>query len=541
MKHNMPGKLTNKSWRLEHIYWVINRRKDKIKFKPNRAQVHFNENKALRNIILKSRRLGFTTWECIDTLDDCLFTPNFEGLLIAHKQEEAYKIFDRKIHFTWKNLFGNVPTVGSDGGSEDLKNTLWTVDTSRTNELKFQFPGGKDFSSISVSNSGRSGTYNRVHISEFAKLCKKFPQTAVEVITGTIPAVPPDGRVDIESTAEGEEGQFYEMFMEAWEKGEPNFPTEYKAHFYNWTWDDEEMDLITDEQVSQFILSSDYVQYFPDLHGSFKEYQEKNALTNKQVTYYYTKWLSLNRKFYRLFQEYPLTVEEAFATSGNKLFDRNAINRQKEFEVEGEKVGNWTYYENYKPGHTYALGADVGHGVGRDSSTIVIMDFTPLKPKVVADYSSNEIDAAVFAHEVLAGGTRYGNCLAGVENNDRGYATNVELSKIYSNIYQQKVEGKFEEMVRKEYGWRTTGATKPKMMLELKTAYNDDLMVVPSKRINREAKSYDEDDLNQIRFDEEQTKHWDLLIALAICWQMRTSLVYESDGGFSKDNKKEYL
>lgn len=456
-----------------------------------------------------------------------MFNPNFEALLITHKQEESYKIFDRKVHFAWKNL------------DVDLKELLWIADTSRTNELKFAFAGGQDFSSISVSTSGRSGGYNRVHISEFAKLCKKSPQAAVEVITGTIPAVPPDGRVDIESTAEGEDGDYYDIFMEAWERGEPKFPTEYKAHFYNWIWDDEELATITPEQATEFLTSSDYTHIFADLHGSFKNYQEKNKLTNRQITYYYTKWLSLNKKFYKLFQEYPTTVEEAFATSGNKLFDKNAVEKQKQYELEGEKVGNWIYYEDYKPNHTYAGAADVGHGVGKDSSTIVIMDFTPIKPKVVAEYANNEIDATVFAHEVKSGGTRYGNCLMAPENNDRGYATCTELSKIYSNIYRQKSENKVEETVKKEYGWNTNSATKPKMMLELKTAYNDELLIVPSRRINREAKTYDENDLDVIRFDEEQTNHWDLLIALGILWQLRMSLEYQSSNGGFSNNKKD--
>lgn len=56
---------------------------------------------------------------------------------------------------------------------------------------------------MTVSNSGRSGTHNRVHVSEFAKLCAKYPAKADEIITGTIPSVPANGRMDIESTAEG--------------------------------------------------------------------------------------------------------------------------------------------------------------------------------------------------------------------------------------------------------------------------------------------------------------------------------------------------
>lgn len=521
-------KITDKQWRISQLYKIIDRNKKKIKFKKNRAQRHFDKHKAKRNIILKSRRLGFTTFECVDMLDDILFNSNFEGLLIAHKKEKAEEIFDKIIQFSWRSI------------RQELKDKLWTVESDRSNKLKFNFPQNEN-SSISVSSSGRSGTYSRIHISEFAKLCKTYPQRASEVITGTIPTVPPEGRVDIESTGEGEEGEFYDMFVEAIDRGEPNFPREYKAHFYNWTWDDEEINKITDKEIEIFLSSEDYTKYYSEFKGSFKEYKEKNKLSKKEITYYYTMWQSLNRKFHKLFQEYPFTWEDAFATSGNKLFEKEAVDRQKQYEKEGEKVGNWIYYEDYKPGHTYALGGDVGHGVGKDSSTIVIMDFTPQKPKAVAEYANNEIDATVFAYEVKNGGTRYGNCLAAVENNDRGYATNVKLGEIYSNIYKHRIEGREEIRETTEFGWRTTGSTKPKMMLELKTAYNEDEFIVPSRRINREAKTYDENDLNVIRFDEDVTRHWDLIIAIAIAWQMRTQVVYHSgDGGLSKQNKANY-
>ena len=524
---NNKQTITSKEWRMNNLYWIIDRNQKKIKFRMNKAQAHFNKHKAKRNIILKSRRLGFTTYECIDMLDDALFTPNFEGILIAHKKEKAEEIFDKIIQYCWRNI------------RQEIKDRLWTVDMDRASKLKFNYTTGEN-GAISVSSSGRSGTFNRVHISEYAPLCKLFPQRAIEVITGTIPAVPPEGRVDIESTAEGEDNEFADMFWDAYDRGEPKFPTQYKSHFYNWLWDIEELNKITDKQIKEFINSQNYDKYYTDFKQSFKDYQTKNKLTDKEITYYYTKWLSLNKKFLKLFTEFPFSPEEAFATSGNKLFIKEAIERQKIHEKEGEKVGHWIYYEDYKANHIYAGGADVSHGVGRDSSTIVIIDFTQQTPRVVAEYANNEIDATVFAHEVKNGGTRYGNCLMAVENNDRGYATCVELGKIYSNIYKHKIEGGAEIRETTEYGWRTTGATKPKMILELKTAYNEDELIVPSQRINREARGYDENDLNVIRFDENTTKHYDLIIATAICWQMRTNITYQSsDGGLGTGTNKK--
>src|SRR3990167_2991605 len=284
----MKNRLLNKKWRISNLYKIRDKEGRLIKFKRNRTQEHFNNNLHTRNLILKSRQLGFTTDESIDSLDDVLFTPNIDILLIAHNLEAGENIFNKKIGFSWEKLHPQIKD-------------LYEVDNKTSKTLKFNF-GGKGFSSIAVDTSGRSGTYQRVHITEFADLCKKYPKKVVDIIEGTIPAVPTTGRIDIESTSQGASGEFHYMFMEAWERGVPQYPSQYKAHFYNWTWDDEEMSKITKP-----IEFKDMEQ--PD---KFREYGEKHNLTSIQLTYYYLKWLSLNRKWNSLKREYPTTPQEAF-------------------------------------------------------------------------------------------------------------------------------------------------------------------------------------------------------------------------------------
>lgn len=291
------GMLHDKDWRMENLYSVVNKDMKSVPFNRNRAQRHFNENKTNRNVLLKSRQLGFTTDEVIDILDDTLFTPNYSGLLIAHTLEDAQKIFDKKVSFAWDNL-------------DPQMKRLWKVDTDSANKLKFGFRDNT-FSDFVVSNSGRSGTLNRVHISEFAKLCRKYPLKAQEVISGTLPSVPLDGRIDIESTAEGMSGSFHEIFTIAWDRKVPAKDFEFTAHFYNWTWDDDEID-----KVKQ-IIPTDAM----DEGHLFKEYQILHNLTDREITYYYIKWISLNKKWDVLHQEYPTTPEEAFVTSGRPVFD----------------------------------------------------------------------------------------------------------------------------------------------------------------------------------------------------------------------------
>lgn len=273
-------------WRLNHLYKIRNKKGNLVQFKLNRAQAHFNLNKWTRNLILKSRQLGFTTYESIDSLDDVLFTPNMDALMIAHNLEAGESIFTKKIAFAWERF------------PEELKR-LYGIDNKTSKTLKFDF-GTKGFSSLAVDTSGRSGTYQRVHITELAEISKKYPKKVPDIIEGTIPAIPTTGRIDVESTSQGASGEFYEMFMEAWGR-EPKNPLEYKAHFYNWTWDDDELNEIVP------ILFNEMSQ-----GEKFKIYAERLNLNEKQITYYYLKWLSLNKNWNSLKREYPTTPQEAF-------------------------------------------------------------------------------------------------------------------------------------------------------------------------------------------------------------------------------------
>lgn len=292
----MDQRLKDKGWRINHLYKIRDKSGNLIQFKRNRAQEHFAQSHWTRNLILKSRQLGFTTDESIDSLDDVLFSPNNDALLIAHNLEAGSSIFDKKIVFAWEKM------------PQEIR-SLYQVDNKTSKTLKFDF-GKKGFSSIAVDTSGRSGTYRRVHITELAEIAKKYPKKIPEIIEGTIPAVPSDGRVDIESTSQGASGEFYEMFIEAYERGQPTLPQQYKAHFYNWTWDDEELEKIIDPIPFDKMDQSD----------KFREYAKKHNLSAVHITYYYQKWLSLNKKWNALRREYPTTPEEAFEAIAEGTF-----------------------------------------------------------------------------------------------------------------------------------------------------------------------------------------------------------------------------
>ena len=60
-------------WRLNNLYWIVSKRGNRIKFKPNWAQTELYNNIWYCNIILKARQLGLSTMIILMLLDKVLF------------------------------------------------------------------------------------------------------------------------------------------------------------------------------------------------------------------------------------------------------------------------------------------------------------------------------------------------------------------------------------------------------------------------------------------------------------------------------------
>jgi len=345
-----------------------------------------------------------------------------------------------------------------------------------------------------------------VHNSELGKIGAKYPKKANDIITGSIPAVPKDGRVDIESTAEGEVGLFYELCQQFIDT-KPQSPFDFKFHFFGWL-DDDDCSLEGDIEVP----------------ADLREYQRKHQIPENKI-----KWYAQQRKILldKIKQEYPTYAEEAFIYSGEKFFDSELIINLKKLAKEGKVEGSWIYYQNYIPGHYYGLGADVSEGIGKASNTIVIWDFTPDKPKVVAEYENKNIAPDLFAYEIKNGGEKYGMAVVAPERNNPGHATITELKKIYpeKNIYKYKITDRVNDLTTEKLGWETNLVTKPKMLYEFRRAVYDDLVEIPSRLILKEMGTYNTNDLLTTKRDEEMTEHWDRLVAAAIGFQMRNFII----------------
>jgi len=189
-------------------------------FKPNNSQVVFLNDLFERNIILKARQLGFTTLIAILWLDHALFNANQRCCIIAHTKNAAERILRDKVLFAYNRM------------PEWAKANL-PLDRQSAEELLF----AHNNSAVEVTVSARSGTFNRLHVSEMGKVAAKQPQKATEIVTGSLPSVPTNGITVIESTAEGSEGVFFEMSSRAEQiraQGRKPEKSEYRFHFFPW-------------------------------------------------------------------------------------------------------------------------------------------------------------------------------------------------------------------------------------------------------------------------------------------------------------------
>ena len=284
------ARLRDPWWRLNNLYWIKDKHGRAVKFKPNWAQRLLYTTMWYLNIILKARQLGMTTFIQIFMLDRCLFNDNINAGIVAHTKEDAQDFFDDKIKFAYDHL------------PEDLRATLRATSDSKR-QLKFS-----NGSMIKVGTSLRSGTYQYVHVSEFGKLCAKFPDKAEEVITGTLNTVAAGQFVFIESTAEGPFGAFYDMCIMAQEltqsvlNGDLEFtPLDYKFFFLPW-WKHPEYQLDHPVDIPEKLEA--YFIELRDEHGI--------ELTLPQKWWYAAKKATQRDK---MKQEYPSTPAEAFERS----------------------------------------------------------------------------------------------------------------------------------------------------------------------------------------------------------------------------------
>ena len=211
--------LGDKNWRLKHLYWIKDKKGNKVRFSPNWAQKELIDDTHPCQVVLKARQLGITTFYCIKLLDAVLWNDHVNCGIIAHTLSDAQSIFVDKLKFTFDHLH---PAIRA----------IFTTVGDSAKELRFSHG-----STIRVGTSLRSATLNYLHISELGKICAKYPEKAREVVSGALQTLAPGQCCYIESTAEGREGFYHDLVVSSFKakkEGQTLGILDYSPHFFPW-------------------------------------------------------------------------------------------------------------------------------------------------------------------------------------------------------------------------------------------------------------------------------------------------------------------
>lgn len=302
--------------RLNTLYFITNKSGMKIPFRCNWAQEHLYRNSHYCNIILKARQLGISTYICLLFLDRCLFNPHVSAGIICHTREDAEYMF-RRIKFAYDTL------------PEDIKRCIpATIDSARD----LCFANG---SSIRVGTSMRGSTLQYLHVSEFGKICAKFPDKAQEIVSGSLNTIAPGQHIFIESTAEGREGYFYDMCKQAQSLSISNTELtelDFKFHFFPW-WKEPGYSI-----GSPIAIKEESLEYFESLLS------RGVSLNDEQKWWYCAKYSVQGEDMLR---EYPSTPDEAWEQSNQGLYYGRQI-----ITARLEKRISFVPYDESVPVHT---------------------------------------------------------------------------------------------------------------------------------------------------------------------------------------------
>jgi hypothetical protein len=310
------GKLfSNRLWRLENLYYIIDKQGQRVKFKLNYTQKQLLASMHNFSVVLKARQLGISTLVGIAFLDIALFNSNVSCGIISYTNEEASAFF-RKLKYAFDNL------------PEELKAARATIsDSSR--ELQFN-----NNSSIRCATSLRGSTLNYLLVSEYGKISATDEQKSREIRTGSLNTLPTGAYCVIESTAEGRKGDFYEILKQAQAMQDAKKklgPLDWRFHFFPW------------HKNPEYVLPSSDTFLSPELQEYFKglEDDHKIVLSLEQKNWY-AKKAEVQRD--DMLREYPSVPEEAFfASSEGSYYGRQLVKARQENRI--RKV----YYDENHP------------------------------------------------------------------------------------------------------------------------------------------------------------------------------------------------
>lgn len=456
-------------------FYIVDKKRNTVPFFFNEVQEDFIEkletlgtNKPF--FVLKGRQQGFTSVITAIQLSYAIVRKNFSGFTMADRTDNTMAIFNDKARVVYDRLPEELkPSEKFNSRNEmffDKLNSSWRIATA-------------------TDQVGRSRTLNFVHFSEVA-----FYECNLSDLQAGIGEAITAGAIQVyETTANGfnqakdlwDSESCHNLFYEWWRS------PEYRSTEYEYL-----------ETQDPWLIER-------------KKVLEAKGCDKEQITWYCKKYDSYLDKN-TIKQEYPITPTEAFVSSGDCVFDKEAINNQiaRCVSLQAPRRGYFTYKKEAIPipnsegvmvdvewkikdiefvesrdGYIflheeprvkvkdgeithkapYSLGGDTA-GTGKDYFTGKVI--CNLDDKTVATLHKQYIDEDLYAEQMYCLGKYYHDALIGIEINYSRQPTRILQKKYnYPNLYmRERLDGASDRSVM-DYGFETTSRTKPIIIGEL--------------------------------------------------------------------------
>ena len=410
---------------------------------PNRAQREYGLRCGRRNIVLKARQLGMTTYVAARFFVQTITQPGTVTVQVAHDQESAEQIF-KIVHRFWENL----PKAMRRGALVTSRANIRQLTFSRL-DSEYRVATAAD------ENAGRGMTIHNLHCSEVAR----WPGEAAEALASLRAAVPESGEVVLESTPNGAGGVFYEEWQRAEESG-------YTRHFFPW-WFEDAYRLKTVPGTVQLLTPEE------------KQLLKSAGLTEGQIA-----WRRVKRSQLRglAVQEYAEDAVSCFRASGECVFDVEAIEQALQScgdAIESRDAGRLLVWFPPQPGKEYIVGVDpAGGGAEGDYSCAMVID---RQSGLQCAQLHGHFPPAELARRLIELAGWFNDGLLVVERNNHGYGVLAHLLNAgYTNIFYEGQQA----------GWLTSAVTRPAMIENFAAVMASQSRLFRSSRLLKECRTF---------------------------------------------------
>lgn len=461
-------------WLARALLRVRDRDGNVTPLKANRAQRAYERRRGHRNIVLKARQMGISTWIAGRFFLKTITRPGTLTVQVAHNREAAEQIF-RIVHRFYEQLPDGLRTGALRASRANAGQILFSEIDS-----EYRVESAADL------NAGRGMTIQNLHCSEVARWSGDVAGTMASLRAALVPG----GELVLESTPNGAHGCFYEEWQRAEENG-------MVRHFFPWwierayvgspvaahEWTMEERAL-----AEEFGLQPEQIGFRRHIASSFRGMAA---------------------------QEYAERPEACFLASGHCVFDLECIGKRAlEVHEPLEKRANEQFWIWYPPqaGRRYIIGVDpAGGGTNGDYAVLQIVE--QRSGLQCAELRGN-LNPRELAKKAAALAKEYNDALLAVERNNHGLAVLAYLNTVerYPAIYEQ----------RGVPGWLTTAVSRPEMIETLGAMLVDKPGIFSSSRLLAECRTF-------VRRSDGRTEaaggcHDDCVMAMAIALQVRAEL-----------------